>query len=136
MTATSGKRIGSVFRFRASFCFTIKRANFVLPAERAIRVRVIAPFSVRAENVANQFGVPLREAERRITRTDSNRKSFVRKYFNADISAPGNYDLIINTGAIDLGEATAMICAAARHRLEACGSTPDHHRDPSAAMAK
>jgi len=96
-------------------------ANFVLSPEKALRVRIVAPFNSRAMHVAKQFGVPIHEAERRITHTDSNRKSFVRKYFNADIAAPLNYDLIINTSVVGLDEAAAMVCAAIGHRRKAGG---------------
>jgi cytidylate kinase len=99
-------------------------ANFVLPPERALRVRVVAPFSTRAANVAQQFGVSRHDAERRITHTDSNRKSFVRKYFNADIAAPLNYDVIINTAVVSLDEAAAMVCAGIRQRWEISGISP------------
>ena len=100
-------------------------ANFVLSPEKALRVRIVAPFNIRAEIVAKKFGVPVHEAERRITRTDSSRKSFVRKYFNADIAAPLNYDLIINTAVVDLDEAAAMACAAVRYRWQAAGHSMD-----------
>jgi cytidylate kinase len=85
-------------------------ANFILPLEKTLRIRVIAPQSFRAKKVAEQFDLPLKEAERRILKTESDRRAFVRKYFYADIDDPNNYDLVINTGSISLTEAIEGVC--------------------------
>ena len=95
-----GKHGGAVLVGRGS--------SFILPPERRLRVRVIASRQVRIENVARQYGVSREEAKRRIIRTESERRAFIRKYFNADIDDPGNYDLIINT---DLLTVDAAVCA-------------------------
>lgn len=71
--------------------------NFMLPPEGRLRLRVIASLHVRIENVARQYRVSREEAERRIIRTESERRAFVRKYFNADINDPNNYDMVIST---------------------------------------
>ena len=47
------------------------------------------------------------EARKRINRTSAERKAFVRKYFNADITAPINYDLLINMDYISINGAVA-----------------------------
>ncbi len=77
-------------------------ANFILPSKRTLKIRIISPLEVRIKNVAKQFGVSFEEARKRIIRTESDRRAFVRKYFHADISLPLNYDLIINTNNINL----------------------------------
>ena len=38
--------------------------------------------------------------------------SFIRKYFNADIADPINYDLVINTGALEIDKAVEAVIAA------------------------
>jgi len=83
-------------------------ANFMLPPERGLRLRVIAPRRIRIENVVRLHGVSRQEAERRIIRTESERRAFVRKYFNADIDDPLNYDMVLNTGRLDVN---AAVCA-------------------------
>lgn len=80
-------------------------ANFILPSEKTLRIRVIAPSSFRAQKVAEEFDMPLKEAERRILNTESDRRAFIRKYFHKDIADPIHYDLVINTGQIRLEEA-------------------------------
>ena len=84
-------------------------ANFILPPEGRFRVRVVAPLEMRIQNVARDFGVSLDVAKRRVLKTDSDRKAFVRKYFNADISSPVIYDLVLNTGTLSLGAAVRAI---------------------------
>jgi cytidylate kinase len=87
-------------------------ANFVLPPEKRLRVRVVAPREFRVKKVAKDHGISEKEALSRIIRTGSDRKAFIRKYFNADISDPLNYDMIINTGTMSVEKAARMIAEA------------------------
>ena len=84
-------------------------ANYILPPEDRFRVRVIAPQAFRIKNVARQFDVPIEDARRRVIRTESDRKSFVRKYFYTDIADHNNYDLIINTETVSIESAVNCI---------------------------
>jgi cytidylate kinase len=86
--------------------------NFILPPETCLRLRVVAPQKRRIENAAREFGVTIEEARRRVVRTDSDRRAFVRKYFNADIADPIHYDLVINTDRISVDEAVSMATVA------------------------
>lgn len=87
-------------------------ANFILPPEGRFRVRVVAPLEMRIQNVARDFGVSLDVAERRVLKTDSDRKAFVRKYFHAGIASPVIYDLVLNTGTLSIGAAVKAIRGA------------------------
>ena len=87
-------------------------ANFILPPEKRFAVRIVAPLAWRIENVSREFSVSSEEAKRRVMRTDSDRKAFIRKYFNADIANPTNYDLVINTNTLKLEDAVNVISAA------------------------
>lgn len=87
-------------------------ANFVLPTEGVFRVRVVAPQEDRVRHVVEDFGVDRSEAKRHVVRAESDRRAFVRRYFNADIANPENYDLVINTGRMSLETAIATIVAA------------------------
>jgi cytidylate kinase len=88
-------------------------ANFILPPEGRLRVRVISPLEVRIENLVKQYGVSAADAKRRIIRTENERRAFIRKYFNADIANPTHYDLVINTGTLQLDHAVDTITSAA-----------------------
>ena len=87
-------------------------ANFILPPEQRFRVRITASQRWRIQNVARDFNLPENEAKRRVIKTESNRKAFIRKYFNADIADPTNYDLVINTETLSVGNAVDVIGAA------------------------
>jgi cytidylate kinase len=85
-------------------------ANFILPPETTLRLRVIAPSSFRAKKVAAAFDLQLKEAEQRILNTESNRRAFIRKYFHKEIFEPMHYDLVMNTATISLEEAIEAVC--------------------------
>jgi len=87
-------------------------ANFILPPESCFRARLIAPFENRVKHVSDTFSVPATEAKRRIIRTESERKAFISKYFNADISAPENYDMVVNTGTMSIQKSAKTIATA------------------------
>ena len=85
-------------------------ANFILPLENTMRLRVIAPSSFRARKVAEEFDLSVKEAERRILNTESDRRAFVRKYFHKDIADPIHYDLVVNSATLRLDQAIEGIC--------------------------
>ena len=45
-------------------------------------------------------------------RTESDRRAFIRKYFNANITDPTNYDLTINTAVLSVDDAVKVISSA------------------------
>jgi len=87
-------------------------ANYILPPENRFRVRVVAPLKVRIGHVARTFDVSRDEAKKRVIRTESDRRAFIRKYFNADISEPTQYDLVINTENISIETAAKTVGSA------------------------
>lgn len=89
-------------------------ANFILPVEDILSVRVIAPLKKRIHDVALHHRVTTDEAKRRVIQRESRRKAFVRRTFNAEISDPMHYDLIINTGKVNIEAAVAAVIGAAK----------------------
>lgn len=87
-------------------------ASYILPTEVCLRVLVVAPLQTRINNVIKAYGVSESEAKRRIIRTESDRKAFIRKYFNADMTDPMNYDLVINTKNFDIDAAVKVVTEA------------------------
>ena len=87
-------------------------ANFILPPEKRFSVRIVAAQAWRIKNVAKEFNISSEDAKRRVMRTESDRRAFVRKYFNADIADPTNYDLVINTATLSVDQAVDVIGAA------------------------
>jgi len=87
-------------------------ANFVLPPEKRLSVRVIAPLETRLRNASQKFSLSVDEARSRVLKTESDRKAFIKKYFNDDIRHPLNYDLIINTGTLSIDDAVNAVSGA------------------------
>ena len=89
-------------------------ANFILPPEERLGVRVIAPLDKRVRSVADWHNTSLEKARQRIIRRESKRRAFVRQSFNAKITDPVNYDLTINTGNMKIESAVEAVVGAAR----------------------
>ena len=88
-------------------------ANFILTPESRFRVRVIAPIETRIGNISRDYDVSAQKAKRRMIKTESDRRAFIRKYFNSDISESVNYDLVINTDTVSVENAVEAIGSAA-----------------------
>jgi cytidylate kinase len=111
VVATIGKHGGAVIVGRG--------ANFILPPEERFSVRIVAPLTVRIQNVAEWHGASLEDAKRRIIARESRRRAFVRQSFNADIRDPVNYDLTINTGRLSAESGVDAVIAALMATLKA-----------------
>lgn len=74
-----------------------RAANMVLPPEETLRIRFVAPLEYRVESYAKEIGLSKEEAQKKIAQEESDRKSFVQKYFHVDIDDTSYYDLVINT---------------------------------------
>jgi len=92
-------------------------ANFILPPEIRISIRIIAPFEFRCKHVADEFSISMDEAGRRITKTESTRRSFIRQYFNTSIADQNNYDILINTAFISVDEVVQTMAELVKYRM-------------------
>ena len=84
-------------------------ANFVLPRSECFSLRIVAPESIRIGNLMHDEGLSEDEARRHMIKLESDRRAFVRKYFNADIDDPVHYDLVINTENLSVDRATRTV---------------------------
>ena len=84
----------------------------ILPYDGTLRIRVIAPMALRVYNVSHELDITEEEAQKLILKTDSDRRSFARKYFYTDVSDPLQYDLVINTARINIETAVKSIKGA------------------------
>jgi cytidylate kinase len=72
-------------------------ANFILPPNERISIRVVAPMDLRVQNISRLLNISEDEARKRVIMKEAKRKAFIRKSFNVDIADPINYDLTFNT---------------------------------------
>ncbi len=74
-------------------------ANFFLPPEGGVRVRITAPIETRARWLESRHGMAHRDAMRRIRKEDSDRAAFVDHLFGRDIADPAEYDATYDVSA-------------------------------------
>lgn len=94
-------------------------AAFVLPAERTLRVLVVAPRAARREQLAKTRGLQAHEAEAQLAREDAERLAFLRKNFKHEPDEPSHYDLVVNTETLGAESAADLVLAAFRARFPA-----------------
>jgi cytidylate kinase len=59
-----------------------------------------------------------KEAKQEITRFDTSRHEFIKRFFKAELEDPINYDLVINTQYLDIEAATSIIADAVSVRAK------------------
>jgi cytidylate kinase len=74
-----------------------RAGRFVLPRDRGLAVRVIAPFKLRCERYAARTGIPLKEATAAVEKADRQQQQFIKSLIGQDIDAPGWSDIVFNT---------------------------------------
>lgn len=83
-------------------------ANFIVKLNTGFHVRIVAPRSCRISNLIEYKKLTVKEAEKAIEESDRVRAEYIRKNFDYDINDPTHYDLIINTGYIDIASAIEL----------------------------
>ncbi len=87
-------------------------AQFLLPPEKGLAVRIIAPLRYRVRQTMQREGLDESAARRFIEQKDLGRREFVRRHFHHDIDDPHLYDLVINVERIGHQGAVEQIHAA------------------------
>jgi len=75
-------------------------AHLILPANRGVRVRIIAPTTTRVSWLVEAEHLEVASAERTIRNIDADRQSFIRRNFRCDPSDASLYDLVLNTESL------------------------------------
>lgn len=109
------KVIGTIGRY-GNAIIVGRGANYILPRANTFRVRIIAPLEDRIRYVMEDRKCVRTAAEQYIVKTENNRKAFIRKHFNADVTDAMQYDLVVNTGGITIEGAKEAIEVAFKKR--------------------
>jgi cytidylate kinase len=75
-------------------------AEYVLPPETNLRMRVIAPLAERTRSYAERHGMDERQARQAIEKGEQERVRFIRQNFYRKYFEPSDYDIIVNTGTL------------------------------------
>jgi cytidylate kinase len=110
-------RIMAILGKRGMAVVAGRGAPFILPAERALRVLVIAPLELRAERLAAAEGLGAAEALEILRQQDAERETFYRSQFGVEQSDPLLYDLVVNTGTLSVEACARLVVDALRSRF-------------------
>ena len=88
-----------------------------------LHVRLIAPREVRIQRFCKDRGLTHADADKLVQQLDNARRRYLKSHFNADISDPLQYDLLINTGKVDFDQAAEMIAGAVQ-KMESADLVP------------
>jgi len=92
-----------------STIFVGRGVQFLLPRDRGLIVRIIAPAEQRIRCVSQKRQCNEHEAKEFIEATDYGREQFVQRYFHHNVAEPHLYDLIINLAHIPRDEAVDLV---------------------------
>lgn len=95
--------------------------NFVLTLQTGFHLRVIAHERRRTERIMKFANVDEKTAIDAINDSDREREEFIRSNFNKDINDPNYYDLVINTGFIDVEDALDVAIEAINAKYNMLG---------------
>lgn len=96
-------------------------AQYVLPQQCAVRVRIVAPLEERAKRVAERRNISLDEARAQVWAIDKQRGEFVWKIFRKEAGSPLNQDIMINTGEVGIETAVKIVIAVLQVKLGVSG---------------
>jgi cytidylate kinase len=99
-------------------------ARFLLPPNKGLAVRIIAPLAYRVSHIMEHMGGTAAAARTWVENADRERYDFVRRYFRRDVADPHLYDVIINVDRIGPEAAVQTIIAT----LGCEGRCGDHLR--------
>lgn len=91
-------------------------ANFVLPAERGLRVRLVAPLEYRAAMTAQAEALDPKQAQKRVREVEEQRAKFTAGHFGRFPYDPRHYDLVLNTVSFHDEQVCDLMVAAAREK--------------------
>jgi cytidylate kinase len=92
-------------------------ANWFLDPSCGLRLRVVAAHEDRVALVMKRDGLERPEALRRVDKSESDQRAFVRQSFDRDIDDPLGYDLILNMSALRSTLAAEIVAAALQRKL-------------------
>ena len=96
-------------------------ANFATTGvANGVHVRLVAPPDFRAVRMAQELGATAEVAAAHNAHTDAARRAYVRSVFEADVTDPSSYDLLINVATMPLDQAVEMTASLVRARVAAC----------------
>jgi cytidylate kinase len=122
---------------RAGHAVIVGRGGQVILAGQrdVLHVRVVAPFAQRVAYVARREGLDEAAARARTQQKDQARTRYMQTQFQCQHDNPRLYDLVINTGLLDLDSAVDLIYIALERKASRL-SMPAAELGPAAGMTR
>ena len=89
----------------------------------ALHVMLDGPLAQRIERAARDAGIDIQQATRRQKREDQVRADMSLQFYHWDPRETDRYDLVVNTGTMDLDTCVDIIVAAARIKAQSTSAT-------------
>ncbi len=104
---------------RSGSCVFVGRGvQYLLPRDRGLFVRIVAPWETRVKEVMQRNGCPREEAERLIRETDATRRDYIQTEFQRDVEDLHEYDLGLNREYLDASAAADLVVQETRRRFD------------------
>ncbi len=78
----------------------------------AFHVLFVAPVEIRLKRVMESLNLGEEAAKKEVTRFDSSRREFIKRYFKAELEDPIHYDLVLNTEHLSFDAAASIVVDA------------------------
>jgi cytidylate kinase len=88
------------------------RAGQVILGNRGdtLHIRLIAPLSKRIARIAERMGITEERAKAQVEASDRYRSDYLRRFYRTNWENPELYNLVINTGSLEIDQAAELIC--------------------------
>lgn len=88
-------------------------ANYILPPDKCLRIRITAPFNTRVDNTFKYENFKTRlSASQWVEKIEKQYNQFIRQYFGKNPHNPWHYDLVISTNHFSLDQTADLIIKA------------------------
>ena len=106
------RRIFDSIAHRGGAVIVGRGAQFLVAPRESLRVRLVAPFDVRARELETRKGITFRAAERAVQFGDSESASFVLHAMGHNVADPAYFDLVVNTETYTRESALSLVLVA------------------------
>jgi cytidylate kinase len=96
--------------------FLGRGAGLILPADRGLRVRIVAPEIRSVRTLVDRHGLAPDEAVAVRERVARERRDFLQSHFKIDLADPLQHDLTVNLARYSVDQAVDLVVEAARLR--------------------
>ena len=94
---------------KGSAVFVGRGAQFLLPRDETLAVRVIASKKHRLQQIMAERSLDADKAQQYLDDTDHGRRDFVARFFHHDIHDPHLYDMVLNVEQLGVEKAVGIV---------------------------